>query len=655
MSGYIGREPLSEAVQSKAKYTATSGQTTFSFAYQPGFIDVYLNGIKLEDTTDYVATNGSDIVLTAGAIAGQVLEITGLTTYSLINGKVNYSATAAPAVGDDSADGYRIGSMWIDVNDDEVYRCVDDTVGAAVWIKSTLEVAEADLRYLRLAGGTMTGALNMTSSSNYTYLSGKRVGATDGQDVQRTFGYADAEFMGSFDIKRRNSNSGILSLRLKNNGTNTNVMTLSDNKVGIGLTSPESLLHLSQPNTNEGQITLGGLYNGSEHNAGRIYFKHDSGWTTEIRLGTADNHSNSYRDELVIKKGQVGIGTSSPSSKLHIHYDAAAYNTVDDVLRLVSKFTSSNNAASAYAESGPAIVFAGGIGDNQTRDRARIVAPYEGGNTSGLAFHTQNTADIITEKMRIQNNGNVGMGTNSPSAKLEISAPENNANTPPELRITNSYAGYSSTATIGNTHHRLSFYQKETSGASGEHIAAAIDTINTGGYGNYHDLAIKLDNNAGALTEKVRFLQGGGITFNGDTAAANALDDYEEGTWTPILTHEGDTTLTNTPTTVSTNTYVKIGRLVHLHGWFNAFDWGGMPSGGTYLMIRGFPFAPQEHDFVNFYYTSNFPCSYGYTASSKAGCYLHQGSTNNANNHLMVSEKPSGTCYVMISATYYAN
>ena len=139
MSGYIGREPLSEAVQSKAKYTATSGQTTFSFAYQPGFIDVYLNGIKLEDTTDYVATNGSDIVLTTGAIAGQVLEITGLTTYSLINGKVNYSATAAPAVGDDSADGYRIGSMWIDVNDDEVYRCVDDTVGAAVTALITIE------------------------------------------------------------------------------------------------------------------------------------------------------------------------------------------------------------------------------------------------------------------------------------------------------------------------------------------------------------------------------------------------------------------------------------------------------------------------------------------------------------------------------------
>jgi hypothetical protein len=178
MSGYIGREPLSEAVQSKAKYTATSGQTTFSFAYQPGFIDVYLNGIKLEDTTDYVATNGSDIVLTTGAIAGQVLEITGLTTYSLINGKVNYSATAAPAVGDDSADGYRIGSMWIDVTNDEVYRCVDDTVGAAVWIKSTLEVAEADLRYMKLSGG---GSLTGTSSSPLRLVN--TTAATDGTAV----------------------------------------------------------------------------------------------------------------------------------------------------------------------------------------------------------------------------------------------------------------------------------------------------------------------------------------------------------------------------------------------------------------------------------------------------------------------------------------
>ena len=35
--------------------------------------------------------------------------------------------------------------------------------------------------------------------------------------------------------------------------------------------------------------------------------------------------------------------------------------------------------------------------------------------------------------------------------------------------------------------------------------------------------------------ERVRILSGGGITFNGDTATANALDDYEEGSFTPAF------------------------------------------------------------------------------------------------------------------------
>jgi hypothetical protein len=126
---------------------------------------------------------------------------------------------------------------------------------------------------------------------------------------------------------------------------------------------------------------------------------------------------------MTIKSGgNVGIGTTSPDKLMTVHYAAPAYNTVDDVLRLVSKFTSTGNAASALAGSGPAIVFAGGIGDNQTRDRARIVAVYEGSNVSGLAFHTQNTADIITEKMRIQNNGKVGIGQPVPTSQLEVKA-----------------------------------------------------------------------------------------------------------------------------------------------------------------------------------------------------------------------------------------
>jgi len=156
MAGYIGRIPLSEAIQSRAKYTATNAQTTFSFSYQPGFLDVFLDGVHLEDTTDYTATNGTTIVLTSGAITGQILEAVGLKTFSLVNGKINYAGTSAPGAGDDNADGYRVGSMWIDITNDESYRCVDDSTGAAVWIGTTLEAS--DLGSLALVTPSGTGS-----------------------------------------------------------------------------------------------------------------------------------------------------------------------------------------------------------------------------------------------------------------------------------------------------------------------------------------------------------------------------------------------------------------------------------------------------------------------------------------------------------------
>jgi len=78
-----------------------------------------------------------------------------------------------------------------------------------------------------------------------------------------------------------------------------------------------------------------------------------------------------------------------------------------------------------------------------------------------------------------------------------------------------------------------------------------------------------------------------GVTFNGDTAAANALDDYEEGSWTPnISAVNGGTTATYG--TNNSGTYTKIGNTVFFSGFLQLNNKGNLQSGAVF--IKGLPF-----------------------------------------------------------------
>ena len=64
----------------RVSYTATAAQTTFAMTYDSGHLDVYLNGVKLvassgSTANDYTATNGTSVVLTTGAAAGDTIEL----------------------------------------------------------------------------------------------------------------------------------------------------------------------------------------------------------------------------------------------------------------------------------------------------------------------------------------------------------------------------------------------------------------------------------------------------------------------------------------------------------------------------------------------------------------------------------------------------
>ena len=87
MSGYIGPIPVPQGIQNKESFTATAGQTTFNTnGYTDGaFINVFLNGVRLVNGTDYTATNGSDVVLASGANAGDVLDFETFNSFSLVD------------------------------------------------------------------------------------------------------------------------------------------------------------------------------------------------------------------------------------------------------------------------------------------------------------------------------------------------------------------------------------------------------------------------------------------------------------------------------------------------------------------------------------------------------------------------------------------
>jgi hypothetical protein len=83
-----------------SEFTATAGQTSFSPSggYTSGFIDVFVNGVRLP-ASEYTATNGTTVVLATGAAAGDDVMIVAWGTFSVasVNGSNIVDATVTPA------------------------------------------------------------------------------------------------------------------------------------------------------------------------------------------------------------------------------------------------------------------------------------------------------------------------------------------------------------------------------------------------------------------------------------------------------------------------------------------------------------------------------------------------------------------------------
>ena len=69
------------SLRTRDTQTASAGQTSFPFNYNVGFVDVFVNGVKLTDS-EFTATNGTSIVLAVGSFVGDIVELVSYNTVS---------------------------------------------------------------------------------------------------------------------------------------------------------------------------------------------------------------------------------------------------------------------------------------------------------------------------------------------------------------------------------------------------------------------------------------------------------------------------------------------------------------------------------------------------------------------------------------------
>ena len=149
-----------------------------------------------------------------------------------------------------------------------------------------------------------------------------------------------------------------------------------------------------------------------------------------------------------------------------------------------------------------------------------------------------------------------------------------------------------------------------------------------------------------------------GILFGTDTATANTLDDYEEGTWTP--TFYGGTTAGSYTLTVTAAQYVKIGRCVTVTAEID--DITTVSAGTGSVRIGGLPFASNGAKTVGGVFVTNFNVDDA-TANLASRTEVDGGDSlavvktrdSTGGQYLLVTGKLTDTADMDISITYFTD
>ena len=471
---------LAYASLNSYRYTATAGQTTFTgtdihsatLAYLPNNIIVMLNGVGM-GTVDYTATDGSSIVFNVGATLNDEITIVAFTAFG-VSDHYKKSETDALLAGkvDDSQVLTNVPSGAL-FTDTAYTHPANHAISVITGLQAALDDKVDDSQVLT---NVPSGALFTDTDTVYTHPSNHAISVITGLqaalDGKTTESYVNTAVSNLVDSSPATLNT--LNELAAALGDDANFSTTVTNSIATKLPLAGG--------------TMTGVIAGFESTG-----IDDNATSTAITIDSSEN---------------VGIGETSPARFLHVK-DPTGGNIV-----AFFESTDANGSLSIGDNSGSV---------NVESDAGAMVLNVNGNTSNGGGN---------TEALRINTNGNVGVGV----------TPEVWSSNNPALQIGSGGVLYSHVSNgtrvslQGNAYVNSSNADAYiTTNEASQHIQEDGTHLFKVAPSGTADAAISW-NTAMTILADGKARAKNGLLFGTDTAAANTLDDYEEGTFTPAGT-----------------------------------------------------------------------------------------------------------------------